>query len=281
MGDRPPAKTSSSDMPLEFFKVYLPSFSSHQLLIPPDFVKHLKGVVPEKAFLKDTTGRSWPIGIAEVGNKLFIKSGWRDFVIGHSLDFADFLIFRYNGDSVFLVKVFSKNGCRKQATLGVNRQSTVVKTEELAEEANEAEQKQGRPSRACKRKFIGENQTGTRFIGENVSKSGLETYIMMKNLHFVSCISKCSLNVVLIPGSILRTNRIANEMTVRDQNGKTWSMHIKVRKDGRDLTFGWTAFREKNNLRGSRCSKTNVGVLPLGLKIQKNHKYFVMKASFV
>ncbi|XP_039155679.1 putative B3 domain-containing protein At5g66980 [Eucalyptus grandis] len=198
MGDRPPAKTSSSDMPLEFFKVYLPSFSSHQLLIPPDFVKHLKGIVPEKAFLKDTTGRSWPIGIAEVGNKLFIKSGWRDFVIGHSLDFADFLIFRYNGDSVFLVKVFSKNGCRKQATLGVNRQSTVVKTEELAEEANEAEQKQGRPSRASYPRFNPKNKSNK-----------------------------------------------ANEMTVRDQNGRTWSMHINVRKDGRELTFGWTAFREE------------------------------------
>ncbi|KAI6695306.1 hypothetical protein NL676_023016 [Syzygium grande] len=93
--------------------------------------------MPKKAVLMDTTGRSWPIGIAEVGNKLFIKSGWRDFIINHPLDFADFLIFRYNRDSVFLVKVFGKNGCRKEATYRVNRQSAVVKTEELADEIPE------------------------------------------------------------------------------------------------------------------------------------------------
>ncbi|KAF8015483.1 hypothetical protein BT93_H1104 [Corymbia citriodora subsp. variegata] len=155
MADRSPAKTSSSDVPLEFFKVYLPSFSSHQLLIPPDFVKHFGGVVPTKAFLKDTTGRSWPIGIEEVGNRLFIKSGWHDFVIGHPLEFADFLMFRYNRDSVFLVKVFGKNGCRKEMTRRVNRPLPFVKTEEPQEEVNEAEQKQKqrRPVRACKRKF--------------------------------------------------------------------------------------------------------------------------------
>ncbi|XP_056167091.1 putative B3 domain-containing protein At5g66980 [Syzygium oleosum] len=229
MDDRRPAKTSSSDESLEFFKVYLPSFSSHQLLIPPDFVKQRKGAVPKKAVLMDTTGRSWPIGIAEVGNKLFIKSGWWDFVINHPLDFADFLIFRYNRDSVFLVKVFGlifrynrdsvflvkvfgKNGCRKEATYRVNRQSAVVKTEELADEVNEAEQKPRRPIRACKRKFMDlninrmENHVSHRdslfkqeqeFVRENFSKSSLETHITTKNPHFVSCIFKCSLKVMV------------------------------------------------------------------------------------
>lgn len=129
-------------------------------LIPLDFVKHFKGVVPKMALLKDTTGRSWPIKVAEVGNKLFFKSGWRDFVIDHSLEFADFLIFRYNRDSVFLVKIFGKNGCRKEMTCRVNRPLAVVKTEEPADEVNEAEQEKKRPVRACKRKFSDLNING-------------------------------------------------------------------------------------------------------------------------
>ncbi|KAI6695307.1 hypothetical protein NL676_023017 [Syzygium grande] len=213
MDPRRPAKTSSSDEPLEFFKVYLPSFSSHQLLIPLDFVKHFKGVVPKMALLKDTTGRSWPIKIAEVGNKLFFKSGWRDFVIDHSLEFADFLIFRYNRDSVFLVKIFGKNGCRKEMTCRVNRPLAVVKTEEPADEVNEAEQEKKRPVRACKRKFSDLNingmenhvlhgdshfKTKLEFNGETVSKCSLETYAMPKNPHFIACISKYSLKAMLL-----------------------------------------------------------------------------------
>ncbi|XP_010070479.2 putative B3 domain-containing protein At5g66980 [Eucalyptus grandis] len=310
MDRRRAAKTSSSDEPLEFFKVYLPSFSSHQLLIPPDFVKNFKGVVPKKAVLKNTTGRSWPIGIAGVGNTLFIKSGWRDFVIDHPLDFADFLIFRYIRDSVFLVKVFGKNGCRKEITNGVNRPLAVVKTEELADEVKEAEQNQMRPVQACKRKFVDLNidkvenhvhrdsrfKTKLELVGETVSKCSVKTYAMPKNPHFVSRISKYALKLLFVPTSFIKRNHIKlnpnEKMIVRDQNGGTWPVQINERIAGRFyLSSGWTEFRKGNNLRvgnqlvlefvlgeGNACSETIVRVLPPGLKIQKDPRYFVVKA---
>ncbi|KAF8015485.1 hypothetical protein BT93_H1106 [Corymbia citriodora subsp. variegata] len=273
MGGRRPAKKSSSEEPLEFFKVYLPSFSSHQLLIPPDFIKNFKGVMPKKAVLKNTTGRSWPIGIAEVGDKLFIKRGWRDFVIDHSLDFADFLIFRYNGDSVFLVKVFGKNGCRKEMTNRVDRPLAVVKTEEQEDEEKEAEQNQRQPGRACKRKFSdlninqmenhvlhGDSQfiAKQELVRESVSKCSVETCAVPKNPHFVSRISIYSLKVLNIPSSFLKGNHIKlnpnEKMIVRDQNGRTWPVQINERKGRFCLSSGWTEFRKANNLRvGNRC----------------------------
>ncbi|KAF8405107.1 hypothetical protein HHK36_010005 [Tetracentron sinense] len=85
--------------------------------IPPAFIKHDNGVVSGKAILKDPLGRFWHVEVEKVQNDFFFKNGWQGYVKDHSLELGDFLIFRYNGNSLFDVKIFGRTGCEKEETL--------------------------------------------------------------------------------------------------------------------------------------------------------------------
>lgn len=82
--------------------------------IPPAFLKKLKAGIPKKAILKDFSGRSWQVGMEILGRHLHFKTGWEKFAIDHFLEYGDFLIFKYDGNSLFHVKIFGLNGCKKE-----------------------------------------------------------------------------------------------------------------------------------------------------------------------
>ncbi|KAI4367408.1 hypothetical protein MLD38_023148 [Melastoma candidum] len=107
-----PSCSSSSPRCLEFFKVFIPSFSSRQLRVPPDFVKQCE-IIPRKVILRELSGRSWNVGLLENAGGLFIKNGWSEFVKDNDLQFGDCLLFEYDMSSVFHIKIFGRNGCRK------------------------------------------------------------------------------------------------------------------------------------------------------------------------
>ncbi|KAF8377481.1 hypothetical protein HHK36_030861 [Tetracentron sinense] len=117
----------------EFFKVYIPELSSQKLRIPPAFVKNVDVVVPNKTILKDPSGEFWHVELKEDENDLFFQNGWQDFVKNHFLEHGDFLIFRYNGNLVFDVRIFGKTGCKKEEALvngNIDKTDSYVKREE-------------------------------------------------------------------------------------------------------------------------------------------------------
>lgn len=134
-------------------------------LIPPDFAKQIKGKIPNKATLVDHTSRSWSVQLIEVGSKLFIENGWEEFAADHSLGFGDFLVFCYHhSGSVFHVKIFGKNGCRKERACAANNPPVTIKIEDEGgvEEQVEERHVRGsliRPARNCKRKYENLNIT--------------------------------------------------------------------------------------------------------------------------
>lgn len=111
--------------------------------VPPDFLKQCKSI-PRKAVLRKPNGRSWKVRMIENASGLFIRSGWPEFAQDNALQYGDCLIFQYDMCSEFLVKIFGRNGCRKQRR-AIER-AEVVKMEMEEEEAETP------PPSTCSRK---------------------------------------------------------------------------------------------------------------------------------
>lgn len=153
-----PSSSSHGRKDLEFFKVYLPEFSSHQLVcsyvisfsslglkysffswklinikinvqvIPQAFINILDKPLPKKVVLVDEIGRLWDVE-TKTGVVVF-RQGWEKFANEHSLEFGDFLLFRYNGESRFDVTIFAKDGCKKDLDrfrVSVEKEPVIVK----------------------------------------------------------------------------------------------------------------------------------------------------------
>ncbi|KAG7614496.1 DNA-binding pseudobarrel domain superfamily [Arabidopsis suecica] len=102
---------------LQFFKVFLPEFGSHELVIPPAFIDMLEKPLPKEAFLVDEIGRLWCVETKTEDTEerfcVFFTKGWQSFANDQSLEFGDFLVFSYDGDSRFSVTIFANDGCKK------------------------------------------------------------------------------------------------------------------------------------------------------------------------
>ncbi|KAM4118026.1 hypothetical protein ACB094_02G169700 [Castanea mollissima] len=137
----------SEDNP-EFFKVFLPNTCSHEISIPQAFIKYFNGTIPKRAILKDQTGKSWRVGLEQTNRRLCFNSGWHCFASDHSLEFGDFLIFKFNRSSLFEVKIFSKTGCKKEQAAPIGKPIPFVNLEE----DSKTELTCSRPTRFGKRK---------------------------------------------------------------------------------------------------------------------------------
>ncbi|KAK2639239.1 hypothetical protein Ddye_027034 [Dipteronia dyeriana] len=97
----------------EFFKVYLPEHSSESLLIPNSFVSFCNRLMPKNAVLSNHMGSLWHVIVDYIDGKVFFLNGWKKFVGDNSIESGDLLIFRYNGQCGFSVKVFGQDACEK------------------------------------------------------------------------------------------------------------------------------------------------------------------------
>ncbi|CAK9157298.1 unnamed protein product [Ilex paraguariensis] len=145
---RPQTVCSFDDCP-EFFKFFLPDQSSEDMRIPPAFLEHFNGHIPDKAILKDLGGKYRHVDMEDAENGVFIKNGWQHVGSGHSLKLGDSLFCRYNGNSSFTVRAFGTNGCKKEVTLALGSVVTGVKIEEKTEE----ERTSPKPSNIGKHKY--------------------------------------------------------------------------------------------------------------------------------
>lgn len=61
------------------------------------------------------SGNVWTVQLLKQDNDLFFHHGWSSFVVDHSLECGDLLVFRYEGHLHFTVQVFDKDACEKEA----------------------------------------------------------------------------------------------------------------------------------------------------------------------
>ncbi|KAI4354081.1 hypothetical protein L6164_002981 [Bauhinia variegata] len=140
-------------------------------LIPRLFVKKYRSIFSDKAVLEVFPRKTWTVDIVEEDvNKLYFKNGWRTFVKENSLQYGEFVIFKYEGNSTFKVKMYGFSCCDKAIEMGTHQYQNVnADKENHSERKSNAEnghkQKQEENSDSnCDR-----NQSEA-LKGENVSK---------------------------------------------------------------------------------------------------------------
>ncbi|KAK1581931.1 hypothetical protein Q3G72_010319 [Acer saccharum] len=97
----------------EFFIKYLPEHSSESLLFPDSFVSLCNRLIPKNAVLSNHVGSLWHVVVDCIDGKVFFLNGWKKFVRDNCIECGDLLIFRYNGQCGFGVKVFGQDACEK------------------------------------------------------------------------------------------------------------------------------------------------------------------------
>ncbi|KAK8673430.1 hypothetical protein V6N13_111768 [Hibiscus sabdariffa] len=120
-----------------FFKVLLTDAIHHgKLKIPVKFVRKYGSGISSPVFLKVPSGALWEVELTKSGSEVFLQRGWSDFVQHYSLDLEDFVVFRYEGHSLFNVIIFDQGGSEieyihaENHTLNEYEQSQVKQDEE-------------------------------------------------------------------------------------------------------------------------------------------------------
>ncbi|XP_073000719.1 putative B3 domain-containing protein Os04g0347400 [Typha latifolia] len=239
-------KRSNASRRSQFFKVLLPP-CLEMLRIPPKFaVQHLNDNnmhihVPRKATILSPLGKFWHVDLLKEGSDLFFRGGWKEFVRAHRLLVGYFLVFRYEGNLVFSIKVFDLSGCCKEyrdGDLETDLNCSVPATKKQTTE----------PSSSKKRK----NETPAEEIF-NLPKKCSKTLP-----HFVKMIKPYNLSrYMIVPDDFCSENGLltTREMILmRDSKQRSWPIRFGVSATGNILGKGWIKFCAQNNLKGGeRC----------------------------
>ncbi|XBI01470.1 hypothetical protein VPH35_130239 [Triticum aestivum] len=99
----------------EFFEIVIEKSCSRQRL-PDKFAKMLAGREPHKVKLQEAGSglhRLWDVSVVFDGEgHMYLGPGWEHFARAHELQLGYFLVFRYDGDTMFTVKMFDNTMCR-------------------------------------------------------------------------------------------------------------------------------------------------------------------------
>ncbi|KAF7010460.1 hypothetical protein CFC21_024874 [Triticum aestivum] len=99
----------------EFFEIVIEKSCSRQRL-PDKFAKMLAGREPHKVKLREAGSglrRLWDVLVVFDGEgHMHLGPDWDHFARAHELQLGHFLVFRYDGDAMFTVKMFGNTMCR-------------------------------------------------------------------------------------------------------------------------------------------------------------------------
>ncbi|KAE8772635.1 B3 domain-containing protein [Hordeum vulgare] len=105
------------DAKMEFFTIILEKSSSRQVL-PDNFVKMLDGHRPQNMKLRQAGNglhKLWDVEVAfDTDGSMYLDRGWKQFVRAYDLRHRYFLVFRYDDNATFTVKVFDTTMCRRR-----------------------------------------------------------------------------------------------------------------------------------------------------------------------
>ncbi|XP_062118062.1 putative B3 domain-containing protein At5g66980 [Humulus lupulus] len=235
----------SDDKFPQFFKVFIPKFSSNHMLIPPAFVGRFISRVPKRVVIKDNSGKCWVVALVTVEKDLYFENGWEMFVRDQLLKFGDFLVFRYHGNSLFEVEIFGGDGCKKEIVVASPQVKVMVKEEE------DTLKKKVPSSHAYNHAHIEEiGLDGSTKKSSSPTKHGQ----LKKNPCFVVTLehSKCQVFMICIPQSVHKGVKFEPDMKLQYHNSKLWPVKISTWKDGRCfISSGWKKFRQENDLKAN------------------------------
>ncbi|PIN09835.1 hypothetical protein CDL12_17589 [Handroanthus impetiginosus] len=236
-------KDSYSDELPEFFKVYKPALCAESMKIPPDFIKKFGQNIPTSVTLRRQSGQSWQVDIKRINDNWFFRECWPEFVQENSLEDDDFLTFCYIGNSVFCVKIFTRNGCIKRDDCTNGKPIENLHGNEVSEHV-----------------YAG-NYEENHAIGRNLSQeTSITGKTMYRNLSFSvvltrSYICKGSLHSPRECGRIYVTKCKDGPRTVTLWiKNNSWAVSLIIIVDRLHFRRGWPKFVKDNSLQnGNLC----------------------------
>ncbi|KAA0057171.1 hypothetical protein IC582_007543 [Cucumis melo] len=97
-----------------FYTFYSSTLCSERLKVPLKFVKHLEEIIGRSVVLIGPSGQTWLVNLIQENDNLFFCEGWPTFARDHALECGDFLVFRYDSELNFNVRVFDQSACEKE-----------------------------------------------------------------------------------------------------------------------------------------------------------------------
>ncbi|KAE8799595.1 B3 domain-containing protein [Hordeum vulgare] len=105
------------DAKMEFFTIILEKSSSRQVL-PDNFVKMLDCHRPQNMKLRQAGNgfhKLWDVEVAfDIDGSMYLDRGWKQFVHAYDLRHGYILVFRYNDNARFVMKVFDTTMCQRR-----------------------------------------------------------------------------------------------------------------------------------------------------------------------
>ncbi|KAL6620229.1 hypothetical protein ACP70R_035368 [Stipagrostis hirtigluma subsp. patula] len=99
----------------QFISILFPEFS-RKMPIPPRFAQNhvMRDNARKEALFFSSLGKFWRIGLEREQTHIFFSCGWAEFLMAHGISEGHLLLFRYEGNMLFTVKVFAPSGCQKE-----------------------------------------------------------------------------------------------------------------------------------------------------------------------
>ncbi|KAI3445199.1 hypothetical protein Pfo_001864 [Paulownia fortunei] len=251
--------TYSDELP-EFFKIYVPAMYAESMRIPPEFIKKFGGDIPTIVTLRRPSGISWQVDMKRFNDHWFFQKGWPEFVQENSIEDGDFLTFCYAGNSIFCVKVYARNGCRKR----VDNSSRIhgKLTENL--QGNEASEPENpKHNGATRRNLIPKSTIARKSVCRNPSFS----VVMTKSYIHKGCLH--------IPMKFWKVYTKKDEsgsrmVTLRIRNN-SWLVRLVSLGVRVQFSKGWPKFVKDNSLQnGNLCTFQLIDSNDLAFKVTVN-----------
>ncbi|KAJ3693251.1 hypothetical protein LUZ60_008731 [Juncus effusus] len=252
----------------QFFRVLIPNPFA-KLYMPKKFRKKYLDKNPQsKATLLSPQGKFWHMDFIQEGENLYLETGvWSDFAKSLDLKTGYFVIFRYEGNSVFTVKVFDDSCCLKEydeldsetdsESENSDKECVTLSENENENSEDEVQDKSSPMATSNKRKF--EDFTSTKRqksieLSERTPKSILNS---TRFPQFEKVIRPYSSKYMGLPIKFCNKHNLYSRESIffKNQKGKKkYPVRLLFRDKEVHLGKGWRVFAEESKLKdGDLC----------------------------
>ncbi|VYS71660.1 unnamed protein product [Arabidopsis thaliana] len=219
---------------LQFFKVFLPEFGSHELVIPPAFIDMLEKPLPKEASLVDEIGRLCYDGDSRFSVTIFANDGCKkDVGVVSTTDRSRVSLDEEEPDDIF-TKPDRMRDCdcgqsinRKRKRDSVNEDPRVL-VDDKPEYVSTYKTKPEHSEKTQRTVNRAGDTCDISWFPEKKHNGFEESVYKPKHPHFVRNITRGSLQKLELPLTFLRSNGIELEEDIElcDESGKKWPLKI-------------------------------------------------------
>ncbi|XP_074588729.1 putative B3 domain-containing protein Os04g0347400 [Curcuma longa] len=253
----------------QFFKVLVPGFLE-KLSIPCGVAENIPQTYRHQmATILSPLWTFWHVRIKREGGTLSFTDGWREFAQAHDFAVGFFLVFRYQGNMVFTIKVYGFNGCLKDYNDTGSRCLSISSVSSDDEEEQHLVEDENHNSVEEEEDCIIVEDSPLQLPSGRELPLQFEKRIRPYNLKY---------KIMGIPRGLSSRREFNTDQTflLKDTKGRSWQ--VKYYLNGKDgfLRSGWDVFSEENNLElGDRCIFKFISQGVMDVEVVKRAKYLL------